>query len=165
MRQTTNYREKGLDAVIVRALETLEQRVSLLESGKGTTRAQQSPSLPSPSGKPVVTLPAASDPIATGGVYASEQQIASTTPSPVSSVQGKTGSVSLNSGDIPEGSNKYYTQARARSDVLKRTSSSADPSVTELPNDGDACIHYNSTSTFIYLAFNRSGTIYKVQLT
>ncbi len=48
---------------------------------------------------------------------------------------------------------------------LTRTSSAADPTTTELPNDGDACIHKNTSSGNIYLAFNNSGSIVKTQLT
>lgn len=48
---------------------------------------------------------------------------------------------------------------------LSRTSSSSDPTTTELPNDGDACIHKNTSSGNIYLAFNNSGSIVKTQLT
>lgn len=47
---------------------------------------------------------------------------------------------------------------------LKRTSTSADPTTTEYPNDKDAGIHKNTTSGNVYLAFNDGGTIKKVQL-
>lgn len=48
---------------------------------------------------------------------------------------------------------------------LKRTSTSADPTTTEYPNDKDAGIHKNTTSSNVFLAYNDGGTIKKVQLT
>ena len=49
---------------------------------------------------------------------------------------------------------------------LVRTSSSADPTTTEYPNDKDAGIHKNTTSGDVFLAYNDGGsTIVKVQLT
>lgn len=47
---------------------------------------------------------------------------------------------------------------------MPRTSSAADPSTTELPNNGDYCCHLNTVSGFVYLAYNKSGSIVKVQL-
>ena len=47
---------------------------------------------------------------------------------------------------------------------LVRTSTSADPTTTEYPNDKDAGIHKNTTSGNVYLAYNDGGTIKKVQL-
>lgn len=48
---------------------------------------------------------------------------------------------------------------------IKRTSSASDPSTTELPNDKDACIHKNTNSGNVFLAYNDGGsTIVKVQL-
>jgi len=46
-----------------------------------------------------------------------------------------------------------------------RTSTAADPSTTELPNDGDASIHKNTSSGDVFLAYNDGGAIVKVQLT
>lgn len=46
-----------------------------------------------------------------------------------------------------------------------RTSSSADPTTTEYPSDGDYGIHKNTTSGSVFLAFNDGGTIRKAQLT
>lgn len=48
---------------------------------------------------------------------------------------------------------------------LIRTSSTADPSTTEYPNDKDAGIHKNTTSGNVYLSYNDGGTIKKVVLT
>lgn len=48
---------------------------------------------------------------------------------------------------------------------IKRTSTSADPTTTEYPNDKDAGIHKNTTSGNVYLSYNDGGTIKKVQLT
>src|SRR6266852_3543696 len=50
------------------------------------------------------------------------------------------------------------------SNDMPRTSSAANPSITELPNSGDWCLHKNTTSGFIYLAYNNGGAIVKVQL-
>ena len=48
---------------------------------------------------------------------------------------------------------------------LSRTSTSADPTTTEYPNDGDAGIHKNTSSGDVFLAYNDGGsTIVKVQL-
>jgi hypothetical protein len=46
-----------------------------------------------------------------------------------------------------------------------RTSSNADPSLTEYPNSGDGGIHLNTTSGLVYLSYNNGGVIVKVQLT
>lgn len=48
---------------------------------------------------------------------------------------------------------------------LTRTSAPADPTTTELTNDGDACIHKNTSSGDVFLAYNDSGSVVKVQLT
>ena len=48
---------------------------------------------------------------------------------------------------------------------LKRTSTSADPTTTEYPNDKDTGIHKNTTSGNVYLSYNDGGAIVKVQLT
>lgn len=48
---------------------------------------------------------------------------------------------------------------------LKRTSTSADPTTTEYPNDKDAGIHKNTTTSNVFLSYNDGGTIKKVQLT
>ena len=49
---------------------------------------------------------------------------------------------------------------------VTRTSSSADPTTTEYPNDGDAGIHKNTSSGDVFLAYNDGGsTVVKVQLT
>lgn len=48
---------------------------------------------------------------------------------------------------------------------LIRTSTTADPTTTEYPNDKDAGIHKNTTSGDVFLAYNDGGsTIVKVQL-
>ena len=48
---------------------------------------------------------------------------------------------------------------------LVRTSTTADPTTTEYPNDKDAGIHKNTTSGDVFLAYNDGGsTIVKVQL-
>lgn len=47
---------------------------------------------------------------------------------------------------------------------LPRTSSASDPSITELPNNGDYCCHLNTVSGFVYLAYNKSGSVLKIQL-
>ena len=44
------------------------------------------------------------------------------------------------------------------------TESAEDPTTTELPNDKDFCIHYNTTSSTLYLAVNKGGVIKKVAL-
>lgn len=46
-----------------------------------------------------------------------------------------------------------------------RTSTTADPTTTEYPNDKDAGIHKNTTSGNVYLSYNDGGAIVKVQLT
>jgi len=46
-----------------------------------------------------------------------------------------------------------------------RTSSTTDPTTTEYPNDKDAGIHKNTTSSNVFLSYNDGGTIKKVQLT
>lgn len=45
------------------------------------------------------------------------------------------------------------------------TSTSSDPTTTELPNNKDTSIHKNTTSGACFLAFNDSGTIKKVAMT
>jgi hypothetical protein len=48
---------------------------------------------------------------------------------------------------------------------LRRTTTAADPTTTELPADTDASIHKNTTSGDVFLAYNDGGTIKKVALT
>lgn len=45
------------------------------------------------------------------------------------------------------------------------TDSAAPPSTTELPNDKDFCVHYDSTGDDLYFAVNQGGVIKKVALT
>jgi len=45
------------------------------------------------------------------------------------------------------------------------TSAAADPTTTELPNDGDWSMHKNTSSGSIFLAVNDGGVIHKVELT
>lgn len=45
------------------------------------------------------------------------------------------------------------------------TSSAADPTTTELPNDKDYGLHKNTSSGAVFLAYNDGGAIRKVQLT
>lgn len=47
---------------------------------------------------------------------------------------------------------------------LGYTSSTAAPTTTQLPGDKDFCIHQDTALNMFYLAFNRSGTIYKAAL-
>lgn len=47
----------------------------------------------------------------------------------------------------------------------RTTSSASDPSVTEFPNNKDWGFHVNTTSGNVFVCFNQSGTIRKVQLT
>jgi hypothetical protein len=47
---------------------------------------------------------------------------------------------------------------------LTRTSSSSDPTTSELQNDKDASIHKNTTSGNVFLAYNDGGNIVKTQL-
>lgn len=49
--------------------------------------------------------------------------------------------------------------------VAQRSSSAADPSITEYPSDNDWGIHKNATSGNVFLAYNDGGAIVKVQLT
>lgn len=59
----------------------------------------------------------------------------------------------------------YITLAQGSLRILGRTSTTADPTTTELPNDKDLAIHKNTTTGFIYLAYNDGGTIKKATLT
>jgi hypothetical protein len=67
---------------------------------------------------------------------------------PVTSVQTYTGNVSLNSGDIPEGTNWYFTTSRARS-AISGTSGQVDYNQTtgsiSLPGVGTASTYGSST--------------------
>lgn len=45
-----------------------------------------------------------------------------------------------------------------------RTSSASTPTTTEYPNDKDAGLHKNTSTSKVYLAFNDGGTIKKVEL-
>ena len=49
--------------------------------------------------------------------------------------------------------------------IIGFTSSASTPSLTEYPTDKDAGIHKNTADGKIYLAFNSSGTIKKIELT
>ena len=49
--------------------------------------------------------------------------------------------------------------------ALLRTSSSADPSISDLPSAGQASIHKNTASGNVFLAYSDGGSIKKVQLT
>lgn len=159
-----NVRGKNLHPDIERLLEQLQ----LLLQQTSFTPVQPIQGR-SNNGK-VITFPAASDSLATGNSYVG-QNVASTPNSPVTSVNGETGSVQLNSGEVPESGNLYFTDARARTaltgylPVIGRTSSASDPTTTDLPTSGDLSIHKNTTTGFIYLAYNDSGAIVKIQLT
>lgn len=59
----------------------------------------------------------------------------------------------------------YLTLSQGSLRVLGRTATAADPTTTELPTDKDLAIHKNTTTGFVYLAYNDSGTIKKVALT
>lgn len=48
---------------------------------------------------------------------------------------------------------------------IGQTSTAANPTTTELPNDKDLAIHRNTATAAVYLAYNDAGTIKKVQLT
>lgn len=45
------------------------------------------------------------------------------------------------------------------------TSAATLPTTTQLPNAGEACIHKNTVTGFVYLAYNDGGTVKAVQLT
>lgn len=60
--------------------------------------------------------------------------------------------------------NGYATGAGSLRD-LGYTSSTADPTTTELPSNKDVAIHKNTTSGAVYLAYNDGGAIKKVALT
>ena len=45
-----------------------------------------------------------------------------------------------------------------------RTTSASTPTTTEYPNDKDAGLHKNTSTSKVYLAFNDGGTIKKVEL-
>lgn len=163
-----NVRDTNLPAEVIRLIESLQQRVSMLEQrGGGASRANASPTFPtapSAPNKPVVTVQAAPDTIATGGVYTSSDQLASTAPSAITSVNGLSGTVVLTTSNIAEGTNKYFTAIRARNAALMRTQSTASPTTTDLPTDGDASIHIDTALGKVYIAYNYGGTIVKTQL-
>ena len=46
-----------------------------------------------------------------------------------------------------------------------QTATGADPTITEYPADKDFGVHKNTSSGDVFLAYNDSGTIKKVQLT
>jgi hypothetical protein len=48
---------------------------------------------------------------------------------------------------------------------LTQTSTAADPTTTEYPNDGDVGVHHNTTSGNRFYVWNDGGTIFKVQMT
>jgi hypothetical protein len=50
-------------------------------------------------------------------------------------------------------------------EMLRKTSSAADPTTTDLPTAGDASIHKNTASGNVFLAYNDGGAIKKVALT
>jgi len=52
-----------------------------------------------------------------------------------------------------------------RAKINGPSETAADPTTIEYPNDGDWGIHRNTSSGDVFLAFNDSGTIKKVQLT
>lgn len=47
---------------------------------------------------------------------------------------------------------------------LLRTTSAADPALTNVPTAGNAAIHKNTTTGNVFLAYNDGGTVRKVQL-
>lgn len=49
--------------------------------------------------------------------------------------------------------------------IMGYTSTAFDPDTSELPSSGDVCIHKNTASGFVFLAFNDGGVIKAVQLT
>lgn len=73
-----------------------------------------------------------------------------------------------NLGAAVSGNNTDITKLLGLSGGLRFigfTSSTTDPTTTELTADGDMAIHRNTTSTNIFLAFRFAGAIFKVQLT
>lgn len=48
---------------------------------------------------------------------------------------------------------------------MRFTSTAADPTTTEIPNDSEFGLHKNTSSGAVFLAYNDGGSIKKVQLT
>jgi len=90
-------------------------------------------------------------------------------------LRGLASKLTLNENNYHEVSEPYYATDSQQFYIhdgtsfkhqgLKRTSTSADPTTTEYPNDKDAGIHKNTTSSNVFLSYNDGGTIKKVQLT
>lgn len=59
---------------------------------------------------------------------------------------------------------RAITHADISSLDLQRTSSINDPTLIDLPNNGNASIHKNTTSGNVFLAYNNGGSIVKIQL-
>ena len=72
-----------------------------------------------------------------------------------------------NLGAAASGSNSDITQLLGLTGGLRLigfTTTTADPSTTELPTNKDVAIHKNTTSGIVYLAFNDGGVIKKIAL-
>lgn len=90
------------------------------------------------------------------------------------SASGETGSIAIGKSVISSGTdglnlgNVIHGTMTSSSEVIKfrgSSSSTADPSTTELPTSREWGIHKNTTSGNVFLAYNDGGSIVKVQLT
>lgn len=90
------------------------------------------------------------------------------------SASGETGSIAIGKSVVSSGvnglniGNVIKGTMTSGGEVIRFTgssSSSADPTTTELPNARDWGIHKNTTSGNVFIAYNDGGTIRKVQLT
>jgi hypothetical protein len=87
-------------------------------------------------------------------------------------VDASTGEFSIEAPLLPGAfANPALTVTTSRTSIkqgllnLTQTSTAADPTTTEYPNDGDVGVHHNTTSGNRFWVWNDGGTIYKVQMT
>lgn len=74
------------------------------------------------------------------------------------------GEIKLGSHWSIDETNEYATMGPGSPRWVGRTATSADPTTTELPADKDFGLHKNTSSGSVFLAYNDSGTILKVEI-
>jgi len=104
------------------------------------------------------TLSTSDGSVTSVGVSSNNAAIASISGSPVTS----SGTIAINFSSTPT-----FTSVTLNGGLkwLGYTSSAAAPTTTELPADKNVAIHKDTGTSKIYLAFNDSGVIKKVELT
>lgn len=126
-----------------------------------TTQIQQASQLVNEFGTRLIGLENPSNPIETIGT-GSVSSVGLTLPN----IFNVTNSPIVDSGNLTATINGVNFKARVISDAqIRYTSTNADPTLTEFPNDKDFGFHVNTVSTNRFFVYNNGGTLFKVQIT